>query len=194
MRDIRSVCVFCGAASRVDPLYHQAARDTGAAIAEAGWTLVYGGSKTGTMGSLADGALAAKGRVVGFIPHHLHEREQQHPGLTECHVVDSMHERKQRMVDSSDAFVVLPGGFGTLDEFFENITWRQLGLHDKPIVIVNLGGFWTHAIELIKTLQIHNFIREDHLQLCQTVDSVDQIVPALKSSPNVRFDPNAKWI
>ena len=194
MRDIRSVCVFCGAAARVDPIYHQAAKDMGAVVARQGWTLVYGGSKTGTMGSLADGALSENGKVIGFIPHHLHQKEQQHTGITECHVVETMHERKQKMVSASDAFVVLPGGFGTLDEFFENITWRQLGLHDKPVVIVNLGGFWTPAVEMIKTLQVHNFIRPEHLGLFQVVDRVDEVVLALKESPEVRFDPNAKWI
>lgn len=194
MKSIASVCVFCGAASKIDPVFHDLARATGELVAEQNWTLVYGGSRTGTMGTLADGALAKGGKVIGFIPSHLQERELQHTALTECHVVDSMHERKQGMVDCSDAFIILPGGFGTLDEFFENITWRQIGLHDKPIVIVNYKGFWDSLIALIRDLERYGFIRPDNLKLFQVVDQVDQIPAALKASADVRFDPNAKWI
>lgn len=194
MRQIKSVCVFCGAASKVDPVFHDLARAAGALVAAQGWTLVYGGSKTGTMGSLADGALGAGGKVVGFIPRHLEEREQQHTGITECHVVDSMHERKQGMVDAADAFVVLPGGFGTMDEFFENITWRQIGLHDKPMIIVNYNGFWSKLLELMADLERHHFIRPENLELFTVVDSLDQLVDALNHTPDVRFDPNSKWL
>ena len=119
MVSIQSVCVFSGASARVDQKYFSLARDVGALVAHQGWTLVYGGSKTGTMGVVADGALGVGGKVIGYIPHHLNEREQQHAGLTECYVVDSMHERKMGMAKRSDAFIILPGGFGTLDEFFE---------------------------------------------------------------------------
>lgn len=194
MATIKSVCVFCGAASRIDAAFHDLARATGALAASQGWTLVYGGSRTGTMGTLADGALDAGGRVIGFIPRHLEEREQQHPGITECHVVETMHERKKKMVDHADAFIILPGGFGTLDEFFENITWRQIGLHDKPIIIVNHGGFWHHLLALIGDLEQHGFIKPDNLELFQVVETIDQIPAALEAAAAVRFDPNNKWI
>lgn len=194
MTKITSVCVFCGAAARIDPKFHDLARETGALIARQGWTLVYGGSQTGTMGTLADGALAAQGKVVGYIPRHLEERELQHLGITECHVVETMHERKKKMVDRADAFVILPGGFGTLDEFFENITWRQIGLHDKPIVIVNPGGFWNHLLDLMKNLEATGFIRPENLSLYQVVEDIEQIPAALAAAAEVRFDPNAKWI
>lgn len=194
MATISSVCVFCGAASRLDPRFHDLARATGALVASQGWDLVYGGSRTGTMGSLADGALAGGGKVIGFIPHHLQERELQHTGLTECHVVETMHERKKKMVDRSDAFIILPGGFGTLDEFFENITWRQLGLHDKPIVIVNFDGFWDELIALIEKMEKAQFIRSDNMGLFQVVRDITEIPGALAAAAEVRFDPNAKWI
>jgi uncharacterized protein (TIGR00730 family) len=194
MTDIKSVCVFCGAASKIDQKYHDLARATGTLIGQRGWTLVYGGSRTGTMGTVADGALAAGARVVGYIPSHLEERELQHTGITECYVVESMHVRKQGMVDASDAFIILPGGFGTLDEFFENLTWRQIGIHDKPIVIVNFEGFWQPLIDLIHHLHRTGFIKDNNLDLFQVVDQIDDIPDALARAADVRFDPSTKWL
>ena len=193
MPDIKSVCVYCGAASKIDPHFHDLARATGELVAKQGWTLIYGGSRTGTMGSVADGALEANGRVVGYIPRHLEEREQQHTGITECHVVDTMHTRKMAMVNAADAFVILPGGFGTLDEFFEILTWRQIGLHDKAIIIVNDGGFWQPLIDLIKNLLQNGFIQQANLELFQVVDRIEDIPDALKRAAEVRFDVNSKW-
>ncbi len=190
---IQSVCVFCGASARVDQKYFSLARDVGQLIAHQGWTLVYGGSRTGTMGAVADGALGAAGKVIGYIPHHLDERELQHTGLTECYVVDSMHDRKMGMVKRSDAFIILPGGFGTLDEFFENLTWRQIGLHDKPIVIVNKDGFWNSLLQLMKDLEKTGFIQAGNMDLFQVVEDINDIPDALARAADVRFDPNAKW-
>lgn len=192
--NIQSVCVFCGAASGVQPEYLDLAHEMGAAVAQAGWTLVYGGGRIGLMGALADGALGASGPVIGVIPRHLQDRELQHKGLTECHVVESMHARKQDMVTRSDAFVMLPGGFGTLDEFFENLTWRQIGLQDKPIIIVNHRGFWDPLVVLIDRLRDLGFVRPEHLGLFTVVPDVPAAIVALRQAQPAQFDPNAKWM
>ena len=185
MRSIQSVCVFCGAASQIEPAFRDLAQTTGAMVAANGWTLVYGGSRTGTMGMVADGALAKGGQVIGYIPRHLQEREMQHMGLTECHVVDTMHERKMRMVERSDAFIILPGGYGTLDEFFEVLTWRQIGLHDKALVIVNYKNFWQPLIELVHNLNNHGFIKSEHLDLFHIRLNLYQEVPLSNQIPRM---------
>ena len=129
---MKAVCVFCGSSAGRDPSYRQTATIAGTAIARAGLSVVYGGGKVGVMGAVADGALSAGGRVIGVIPRALVEREISHAGLSELHVVETMHERKTRMADLADGFIALPGGAGTLDEFFEQWTWAQLGIHSKP--------------------------------------------------------------
>jgi uncharacterized protein (TIGR00730 family) len=139
---VRAVCVFCGSSAPADPRYLDAARALGALIARRHVALVYGGGSTGLMGELADAALALGGRVIGVIPAGLFAREAGHTGLTELREVTSMHERKKLMYDLSDAFVALPGGLGTLEELAEVATWSQLGLHSKPVVLLNVGGFW----------------------------------------------------
>ena len=139
---LRAVCVFCGSSASADPRYLDAARALGALVAGRGVTLVYGGGSVGLMGEVADAALGHGGRVVGVIPVGLFAREICHTGLTELHEVGSMHERKQLMYDLSDAFVALPGGLGTLDELAEVATWSQLGLHSKPVVLLDVDGFW----------------------------------------------------
>jgi uncharacterized protein (TIGR00730 family) len=150
---VRSVCVFCGSNSGTKPAYEQAAIELGGTIAERGLMLVYGGSKVGLMGSIADAALAAGGRVHGVIPQALLDKELAHRGLTQLDVVASMHERKARMADLSDGFVALPGGAGTLEEIFEVWTWAQLGFHAKPVGFLNaaayydrLADFFDHAV------------------------------------------------
>src|SRR4029453_4307015 len=142
MRRISSVCVFCGSSSRVAEAHRNAATRLGTLIAGAGMRLVYGGGRVGLMGLLADAALAAGGEVVGVIPAFLVDLEVAHTGLTELRVVESMHERKRTMADLAEAFVALPGGFGTLEEAVEGMTWQQLGLHRKPTVLVSVDGFW----------------------------------------------------
>lgn len=139
---IRSVCVFCGSSVPADTRYRDAARALGALVADRGIALVYGGGSVGLMGELADAALAHGGRVIGVIPAGLFAREVNHTGLTELREVASMHERKQLMYDLSDAFIALPGGLGTLEELAEVATWSQLGLHSKPVVLLDVGGFW----------------------------------------------------
>ena len=142
MPAIRSVTVFCGSSPGASPLYAEVVREFGARLARAGIRGVYGGGSAGLMGIFADAALAAGGEVVGVIPGFLDDREVGHPGLTELHVVATMHERKQLMFDLSDGACALPGGLGTLDELIEFVTWRQLGLHGRRMVILNTDGYW----------------------------------------------------
>jgi hypothetical protein len=146
------------------------------------------------MGLTADAALQNGGKVIGIIPEHIQEREVQHNNLTELHVVDTMHVRKQMMVDRSQAFVILAGGLGTLDELFELLTWKQLGLHDKPIVIVNIKGYWTKLLEAVQNIADEGFMRQEDLGLYMVVDSVDDVSKAIKEAPHEKFDPTTKWI
>ena len=145
MPTLPSVAVFCGSRFGSNPAYAEAAEAVGRGLAEAGIRLIYGGGKVGLMGVVADAALAAGGAVHGVIPRFLQNREVMHDGVEDLLVTDSMHDRKQRMFEAADAFLVLPGGLGTFDELFEILTWRQLGLHDKPILIVDVGG-WAQAL------------------------------------------------
>jgi len=139
---VKSVCVFCGASVGNDPAYRAAANELGERMAASGTRLVFGAGHIGMMGTVADAVLAGGGEAIGVIPEFLRDRELAHTGLTELHVVDSMHTRKRMMFDLSDAFIVLPGGLGTLEEMFEMITWRQLGRHEKPIVLISTKDYW----------------------------------------------------
>lgn len=194
MPEIKSVCVYCGSSSRVDQKYKDAAVELGKLIAAQGWNVVYGGGRVGLMGLVADSALSSGARVVGIIPQHIQAREIEHNDLTELHIVDSMHIRKQMMVDRADAFVILAGGLGTLDEFFELLTWKQLGLHDKPVVMVNIGGYWTKMIEAIQHIAGEKFMRPEDLTMFQVVETVAAVPDALRGAPVERFDPSTKWI
>jgi uncharacterized protein (TIGR00730 family) len=149
MVDLRTVCVFCGSSDPADPRYRDAARALGLLVARTGLTLVYGGGSVGLMGELADAALLHGGQVIGVIPKSLWAREINHTGLTELYEVGSMHERKQRMYDLSDAFIALPGGLGTLEELAEVATWSQLGLHSKPVALLDVDGFWEPLVSLL---------------------------------------------
>ncbi|TWB21933.1 hypothetical protein FBZ89_104181 [Nitrospirillum amazonense] len=184
MSKVRSVCVYCGSSGQVSEEYKKAAHDLGTLIGNAGLRLVYGGGRVGLMGITADAALAAGSEVVGIIPDHIQVREVDHGGLTELHVVDSMHTRKRMMVEKSDAFVVMPGGLGTLDEAFEIITWRQLGLHDKPVVIANIGGYWDPLRDLLTHIRATGFGRGEIESYFTFVDSVHAILPALRRAPD----------
>ncbi len=192
-RTIRSICVFCGSSGNVAAIHREAAVELGRALAARGIRLVYGGGKIGLMGLLADAALAAGGEVVGVIPAFLRELEVAHEGLTDLKVVATMHERKQRMFDLSDAFVVLPGGFGTLDESIEILTWKQLGLHDKPVVLVDLAGFWKGFRELVSGIVAEGFAHSAHASLFVTADSVDAALTAIDRAPATRVLADAKW-
>ncbi len=156
-RTLRSLCVYCGARPGRNPAFLDSARSFGGLLARRGINLVFGGSHIGLMGALADGALVEGGRVVGVIPRALVDRELAHRGLTELVVVDSMHERKAAMERRSDAFVALPGGSGTLDELFEIWTWRQLGIHHKPVGLLDLGGYWQPLLACLEHLVAEGF-------------------------------------
>ena len=154
-----SLCVYCGSANGNDPAYLALARDFGTELARRGITLVYGGGKVGLMGTVADAVLAAGGRVVGVIPRQLVEREVAHTGLTELVVVETMHQRKTRMYELSDAFVALPGGFGTLDEMFEMLTWAQLGLHRYPCAFLDVLGYYAGLRALVDHMVDQGFVQ-----------------------------------
>ena len=194
MTTVRAICVYCGSSNRVPESHKAAARDLGRQIAERGIDLVYGGGRVGLMGIVADAALAAGGRVVGIIPEHIQALEVDHEGLTELHVVDSMHTRKRMMFDRSDAFVVLPGGMGTVDETIEVITWRQLGLHDKPIIMVDHEAYWQPFQTMIDHMVGIGFCRPEHKDLYRIVDRVEAVFPALARSPEPAIPAQAKWM
>jgi uncharacterized protein (TIGR00730 family) len=160
---VKRVCVFCGASSGRSPAYAEAARAFGAAAAARRVGVVYGGGRVGLMGAVADAALAAGGEVVGVIPQELVDRELAHGGLTELHVVGSLHERKALMAELADAFVALPGGFGTLDELLEQLTWSQLGLHAKPVGLLDVEEYWRPLIALARHATEEGFVREADL-------------------------------
>lgn len=193
MPDIRAVCVYCGSSGRVADRFKATARRLGELLAERGIEVVYGGGRVGLMGIVADAALAAGGRVIGVIPDHIQALEVEHTGLTELIVVESMHVRKRRMFDLAQAVVVLPGGLGTLDETIEVVTWKQLALHDKPVVLVNDGGFWDPLMALLDHMIEHGFARPQHRRMFRVVDTVDDVFPALALAPEPMIAPQAKW-
>jgi len=178
----KRVCVFCGSSAGLSERYAEAARATGLAIARRGLGLVYGGGRVGLMGHLADSALAAGGEVVGVIPKALFERELGHTGVTDLRVVRSMHERKAVMADLSDAFLALPGGFGTLDEFCEVLTWAQLGLHRKPCALLNVGGYFDPLLALFENAVREGFLAKAHQALVKAGPNPEALVEALASS------------
>ena len=159
---LRSVCVFCGSSPGARPGYRAAATGLGAAIAERGLTLVYGGARVGLMGAVADGALARGGEVIGVLPRALVTKEIAHEGLGELRVVDSMHERKRQMADLSDAFVALPGGAGTLEETFEMWTWTQLGVHAKPCGVLDVEAYFAPLLAFLDRAVSERFLRAEH--------------------------------
>ncbi|MEJ0062113.1 MAG: TIGR00730 family Rossman fold protein [Alphaproteobacteria bacterium] len=191
---IDSVCVYCGSSNRVDEAYKDVARAVGRGLAEKGKRIVYGGGRVGLMGIVADAALAAGGKVTGIIPEHIQSREVEHTGLTELIVVADMHTRKRMMVERSDAFVILPGGFGTLDETFEILTWKQLNLHAKPIVIYNACGYWDHLLALIRGLVDAGFAPPANLDLFAVADTMEAMFAALARAEPVSGDVASKWM
>ena len=179
-RRIRSVCVYCGSADAVDERYRAAAAELGRSLAAAGITMVFGGGHIGLMGVAADAALAGGGRVIGVIPAALRDRELAHGRVGELVVVDTMHERKRIMAERSDAFAVLPGGIGTLDEFFEIMTWRQLGLHNKPIFLVDAAGYWGPLRALLDHIVAQQFAANLVPRLVEIVPDVATLMLRLE--------------
>jgi len=181
MTEIKRLCVYCGSSGAVEASYREAASELGARLAAAGIELVYGGGRVGLMGLLADAALIGGGKVTGVIPTRLLRAEVAHSGVTELVVVESMHVRKRLMAEKADAFAVLPGGIGTLDELFETLSWKQLDLHDKPILLVDIGGYWAPLRKLLDHIVVNDFAREQTRGLLHVVPSVSALMTALSS-------------
>ena len=188
---MRRVCVFCGSSSGDRADYAAAATSLGAAIAERGLGLVYGGGNVGLMGLLADAALAGGAEVIGVIPEALRARELGHTEITELHVVDGMHARKAKMAELADAFVALPGGLGTLEETFEVWTWAQLGFHAKPVCLFDVAGYWRPLIELVDNLVREGFVRQRDHEMLIVANDVDALFGRIAAYRPPRVP---KWI
>jgi uncharacterized protein (TIGR00730 family) len=194
MPAISSLCVYCGSSPGALPVYAAAAERLGAELAKRGVRLVYGGGRVGLMGILADAVLKGGGSVTGVIPGHLRDREVGHDALSELVIVDTMHERKAKMSELADAFAVLPGGLGTLDETFEIITWRQLRLHDKPVVIIDIDGYWGPLHHMVASMVEGGFVRKEHAALFTVVSNVEAAFDALQAMPSPRFEVDREHI
>lgn len=174
------VAVYCGSALGKSSVYAEKAGELGDAFAREGYGVVYGGSNVGLMGKMADAVLEAGGEVIGVMPTHLQQREIAHTFLTEIHFVESMHVRKAKMVDLADAFIALPGGAGTLDEYFEVFTWAQIGLHKKPVILFNVNGFYDAIISHFEKMLDEGFIRDHQRELIKVATNVDEVIAFLK--------------
>jgi hypothetical protein len=188
---MNSICVFCGSSPGNDPAYAEAAQRLGWTLAERNTTLVYGGGHVGLMGVVADAALEAGGEVIGVMPRSLVDREIGHKGLTKLHVVGSMHERKAMMSRLSDGFVALPGGNGTLEEFFEVLTWAQLGEHGKPCGLLNIAGYYNPLLRVFDQMVEKDFLREAHRELILVADNPSSLLRRFEG-----YEPpkTIKWI
>src|SRR5687768_1658287 len=185
------VCVYAASSAKVAPEFHAAARGLGDALARAGCSIVYGGGSQGLMGSLADGALAHGGEVIGILPRFMADLEWGHPGLTQLDLVEDMRERKHRLLSGSDAVVALPGGCGTLEELFEAITLKRLGLYFKPILLLNTRDYWTPLVRFMDEQVIaERFINPEHRAMWQVVDEPGDVLPALRNA--APWDENAR--
>lgn len=188
---MKRLCVFCGSSPGADPRYGEAADAVGRILAERGLGLVYGGGNVGLMGRVADAALAAGGEVIGVIPNALVSKEVAHEGLTRLDVVGSMHERKARMAELSDAFVALPGGVGTLEEMFEILTWSQLGLHAKPCGLLDVAGYFRPLLAFLDHAVAERFLKEKHRALLLAGESIDDLLDRFATWRAPKLD---KWI
>jgi hypothetical protein len=188
---MKSLCVFCGSNAGINPVYAGAARAVGAEVVRRGLRLIYGGGNVGLMGIVADAVLALGGEVIGVIPHALAAKEVAHGGLTRLHTVGSMHERKALMAELSDGFLALPGGYGTLDEYFEILTWAQLGLHAKPCGLLNVGGFFDTLLAFLGRSVAEGFLREKHRALILVGKEPGDVLGMMA---HYRPIPTEKWI
>jgi uncharacterized protein (TIGR00730 family) len=188
---MQSVCVFAGSSLGADPRFHEAAIELGTAIGSRGMTMVYGGARVGLMGAAADAALAHGAAVIGVLPQFLAGKEIAHSGLTELHIVQSMHERKAMMAARSDAFVALPGGVGTMEEFFEVLTWGQLGLHAKPCGLLNVAGFYDPLLAFLDGAVDQRLLKPAHRDLVTTAETVTALLERLSARQSAPAEP--KW-
>ena len=177
-----SICVYCGSRPGIRPAYQALAQALGGAIGRRGWQLVYGGGRAGLMGTVAEAALAAGARVVGVIPDSLMKLEVGHAGLSELHVVRTMHERKQMMAERSDAFIAMPGGIGTFEELFEVWTWRHLGYHDRPLGLLDAEGYWAPMVAFLQHAVAEGFMDSDQMAMLQVDDDVESLLDGLESA------------
>ncbi len=178
---IKSIVVFCGSAEGYDEVYREAAYNLGSLMAERGIRLIYGGAKVGLMGAVADGALQAGGQVVGVIPDFLRNQEVAHEGITELIQVDSMHERKLKMYELCDGVITMPGGWGTMDEMFEMLTWGQLGLHKKPVCLLNVNGYYDSLKVLVNNMAQEGFLNECTKEMLLISDSADELLDMMET-------------
>ena len=188
---MKAVCVYCGSNAGAKPAYAGAARALGTRIANEGLALVYGGGNVGLMGQVADAALVAGGRVIGVIPQQLVDWEVAHRGVSELEIVDSMHARKQRMFEISDAFIALPGGFGTLDEMFEMLTWRQLGLGRKPCAFLDVEDFWQPLVAMMDTMVRERFLHQEQRYDLWHGEDIDALLAWMRAYEPAQAD---KWL
>ena len=188
---MKRITVFCGSSFGTEDIYKSEATALGKVLAQKGIELVYGGANVGLMGAVADGVLREGGKVIGVLPHFLQSKEIAHEGLTELILVDSMHERKTKMNELSDGVIALPGGFGTLEEFFEMLTWAQLGLHKKPIAILNIDGFYDALKVLIQVMVDKGFLKAVNQEMLLVSDNIEDLITKMSeyTAPEV-----GKWI
>ena len=187
---IRSLCVFCGASSGLEAAYASAATGFGGLLAKENIELVWGGGNVGLMGKVADGVLAGGGKTFGVIPSFMAERELAHPQATEMVVVDSMHARKAAMADRADGFVALPGGFGTLDELFEILTWAQLHIHTKPVGLLNVRGFFDPLLAMVRHMSVEGFVKTHHLDLLHVEEDPRRLLESMRA----HAAPQGDWL
>ncbi|MBS1587983.1 MAG: TIGR00730 family Rossman fold protein [Bacteroidetes bacterium] len=188
---MKSIAVFCGSSDGYSDLYKEVAYEVGAELATRGIKLIYGGAKVGLMGALADGALQINGQVIGVIPSFLQTKEVAHENLTECIITRTMHERKMKMHELSDAIIALPGGWGTMEELFEMMTWAQLGLHQKPIGLLNINGFYEPLLALLDTMVMEGFSKESYRSMIMVGYELNELLVQMQ-----RYEPPElpKWI
>ena len=194
MKTPQAICVYCSSKDEVADVYKDAAYDLGQMLAEKGITLVYGGGDKGLMGTAAHSTMDAGGCVIGFMPRHLQNIERPDLNITEFHFVDTMHERKQKMFDNADAFFVLPGGFGTLEEVFEVITWRQIGLHEKPIIFININNYWSPLKAVVDTIFSQKFALSHQQAFFHFADSVCKAFEYVAAIPEPCKSGSIEWM
>ena len=185
---MQNICVYCASSSKIDSKYVETAKKLGSLLADNKMQLVYGGGSVGLMGVLADSLLENRGNVIGIIPKFMVEAEWQHNGLTELILTESMHERKEKIASLSNAAVALPGGYGTLEELLEVITWKQLGIYKNPIIIVNVDGYYDHLLAQFRQAADELFIRPQHLEMWTVVNTAEEAIEAIKNGKPVQED------
>ncbi|TGK52966.1 TIGR00730 family Rossman fold protein [Leptospira bouyouniensis] len=191
MVSVQKIAIYCGSSSGLNPSFLKEAYQLGETLAKHSVGIVYGGASVGLMGAVANGCLENQGQVIGVIPTFLKRKEIEHIGLTELIQVDSMHERKRIMFERSDAFVVLPGGFGTMEEFFEVVTWSQLGLHNKPIVLLNWNGFYDSLVQMFQTMVESGFLKKENLDLVTVLKETKDLLTHVQNYSPSKVE---KWL